>query len=169
MEKGYPEKMEHPIFVPAISQGSLGKIFFPSSKSIYGNLMASLASSCREQPMKEPWRDAPTSALGLDQPLRADHPCWNALSSPRESSGPKMHLSQCLWHWLSSGFAPVPFTTHPRLCPTTLCSPPGSCLDPPGPAQLILLHCTAPSSSPKPGTSLSDQALPMQAHGHPGH
>lgn len=48
--KRYLEKMEHPAFVPAVSQGGLGKRFFiPSPKSRGGNLTASLGSSCREE------------------------------------------------------------------------------------------------------------------------
>lgn len=57
-----------------------------------------------------------------------------------------MHLSQCWWHWISSGFAPALFTAHPLLCPTTLRSPPGSCVDPPQ-DPLGSFYCTAQHST----------------------
>lgn len=136
--------MEHPTFMPAVSQGSLGQNFFSplpekQTQQPHSKPCLQLQRGANKRALEGCSYDV---ALGLHQPPRVAHPCQNAPSWPREPSGPKTHLPHCCWHCISSGFALVLFTAHPRFCPTTLRSPRGSCLDPPGSAWLILLHST---------------------------
>lgn len=158
-EKGYPEKMAHPTFMPAVSQGSLGKVFLPlpekQTRQSHSKPCLQLHSGPSEGALEGcsnisfGARSASESCPSLPKrTLRtpnASFPVLVALDLLRLCSSPV--------HCPSS-----PLPHHPALTPRKLRGPPSKPLL----ARFTALHSTAPLASQKTGISLSFQALPMR-------